>query len=219
MGTLRVLVADDHEIVRKGLRSIVEEQPGWEVAGEACDGREAVDKARTLRPDVAVIDVSMPGLNGLEATRQMLRNDAESKVLILTMHESDPLIREVLDAGARGYLLKSDASRDLVTAVDAIRRNKTYFTARVAQIVLDGYLDKKQRPVPESNTPASRLTPRQREIVQLLAEGKSSKEVAVALGLSVKTAETHRANIMRRLECHSVSELVRYAIRNNIIQA
>jgi DNA-binding NarL/FixJ family response regulator len=221
MGTLRVLVADDHEVVRKGLRSIVEEQPGWELAGEASDGREAVDKARALRPDVAVVDVSMPGLNGLEATRQMLRHDAETKVLILTMHESDPLIREVLDAGARGYLLKSDASRDLVTAIEAIRRNKTYFTARVAQIVLDGYLDKKQRSTPATATdsPASRLTPRQREIVQLLAEGKSSKEVAVALGLSVKTAETHRANIMRRLECHSVSELVRYAIRNNIIEA
>lgn len=219
MGTLRVLVADDHEVVRKGLRSIVEEQPGWEVAGEACDGREAVDKARALRPDVAVVDVSMPGLNGLEATRQMLRNDATSKVLILTMHESDPLIREVLDAGARGYLLKSDASRDLVTAVEAIRRNKTYFTARVAQIVLDGYLDKKPGSVTTTDAPASRLTPRQREIVQLLAEGKSSKEVAVALGLSVKTAETHRANIMRRLECHSVSELVRYAIRNKIIEA
>jgi DNA-binding NarL/FixJ family response regulator len=219
MGTLRVLVADDHEIVRKGLRSILEEQPGWEVAGEACDGREAVDKARTLKPDVTVVDVSMPGLNGLEATRQMLRQNAETKVLILTMHESDPLIREVLDAGARGYLLKSDATKDLVNAIEAIRRNKTYFTSRVAQMVLDGYLDKKPRASAETDVPATRLTPRQREIVQLLAEGKSSKEVAVALSLSVKTAETHRANIMRRLDCHSVSELVRYAIRNNIIQA
>jgi DNA-binding NarL/FixJ family response regulator len=219
MGTLRVLVADDHEIVRKGLRSILEEQPGWQVAGEACDGRQTVEKAKALKPDVSVVDVSMPGLNGLEATRQMLKNDAESKVLILTMHESDPLIREVLDAGARGYLLKSDASRDLVNAVEAIRLNKTYFTARVAQMVLDGYLDKKPKVATDTELPASRLTPRQREIVQLLAEGKSSKEVAVALGLSVKTAETHRANIMRRLDCHSVSELVRYAIRNNIIQA
>jgi DNA-binding NarL/FixJ family response regulator len=219
MGNLRVLVADDHEIVRKGLRSILEEQPGWEVTGEASDGREAVDKVRSLRPDISVVDVGMPGLNGLEATRQMLRNDPETKVLILTMHESDPLIREVLDAGARGYLLKSDASRDLVSAIDAIRRNKTYFTARVAQMVLDGYLDKKPRTAADAEVPTSRLTPRQREIVQLLAEGKSSKEVAVALGLSVKTAETHRANIMRRLNCHSVSELVRYAIRNNIIQA
>jgi DNA-binding NarL/FixJ family response regulator len=161
----------------------------------------------------------MPGLNGLEATRQMLRQNADTKVLVLTMHESDPLIREVLDAGARGYLLKSDAARDLVSAVEAIRRNKTYFTSRVAQMVLDGYLDKKPRATADAALPATRLTPRQREIVQLLAEGKSSKEVAVALGLSVKTAETHRANIMRRLDCHSVSELVRYAIRNNIIQA
>jgi len=220
MGNLRVVVADDHEVVRKGLRSILEEQPGWEVTGEASDGREAVDNVKSLRPDVSVVDVGMPGLNGLEATRQMLRNDPQTRVLILTMHESDPLIREVLDAGARGYLLKSDASRDLVSAVDAIRKNKTYFTARVAQMVLDGYLDKKPRAAAvESDVPTSRLTPRQREIVQLLAEGKSSKEVAVALGLSVKTAETHRANIMRRLNCHSVSELVRYAIRNNIIQA
>jgi len=140
-------------------------------------------------------------------------------VLILTMHESDLLIREVLDAGARGYLLKSDASRELVAAVEAIRHNKTYFTARVAQMVLDGYLDKKPGFAADAGQPASRLTPRQREIVQLLAEGKSSKEVAVALGLSVKTAETHRANIMRRLDCHSVSELVRYAIRNRISEA
>jgi DNA-binding NarL/FixJ family response regulator len=155
----------------------------------------------------------------LEAARQIIKNDAHAKILILTMHESDPLIREVLDAGARGYVLKSDASRDLVTAVNAVRSNKTFFTAKVAQVVLDGYLDKKPRkeePAPASHT---RLTPRQREIVQLLAEGKSSKEVAVALGLSVKTAETHRANIMRRLDCHSISELVRYAVRNNIIQA
>jgi len=218
MDTLRLLVADDHEIVRKGLRSILEQQPGWQVAGEAKDGRETVAKAKELKPDVIVVDISMPSLNGLEATRQMLKEDAKTKVLILTMHDTDPLIREVLDAGARGYVLKSDASRDLVTAVEAVRRNKTFFTARVAQMVLEGYLDKKTRATPSEN-PQTRLTPRQREIVQLLAEGKSSKEVAVVLGLSVKTAETHRANIMRRLECHSVSELVRYAVRNDIIQA
>jgi DNA-binding NarL/FixJ family response regulator len=220
MEGLRLLVADDHEIVRKGLRSLLEAQPGWHVAGEASDGREAVEKAKELHPDVTVLDIGMPSLNGLEATRQMLKNDARAKILILTMHESDPLIRDVLDAGARGYVLKTDASRDLVTAVNAVRSNKTFFTAKVAQMVLDGYLDqnpKKEKPPVES--PKTRLTPRQREIVQLLAEGKSSKEVAVQLGLSVKTAETHRANIMRRLDCHSVSELVRYAVRNNIIEA
>ena len=214
----RVLIADDHEVVRKGLRTLLEEQPGWQVAGEACDGREAVEKAKNLKPDVTVLDISMPTLNGLEATRQMMKNNPQSRVLVLTMHESDPLIREVLGAGARGYLLKSDAGRDLVNAVDAIRRNKTFFTARVAQMVLDGYLDKKIAK-PDTETPRDRLTPRQREIIQLLAEGKSSKEVASALNLSIKTAETHRANIMRRLDCHSVSELVRYAVRNNIVQA
>jgi DNA-binding NarL/FixJ family response regulator len=217
---IRLLIADDHEIVRKGIRSLLEAQPGWQVAAEASDGREAVEKAKEMKPDITVLDISMPSLNGLEAARQMIKNDARAKILILTMHESDPLIREVLDAGARGYVLKSDASRDLVTAVNAVRSNKTYFTAKVAQVVLDGYLDKKPKKTDERKTDsATRLTPRQREIVQLLAEGKSSKEVAVALGLSVKTAETHRANIMRRLDCHSVSELVRYAVRNNIIEA
>jgi DNA-binding NarL/FixJ family response regulator len=214
---LKLLVADDHEIVRRGLRTLIEAQPGWQVTAEASDGREAVEKAKAIRPDVTVLDIGMPSLNGLEAARQMLKNDARAKILILTMHDSDPLIREVLDAGARGYVLKTDASRDLVTAINAVRSNKTFFTAKVAQIVLDGYLDKKPRKDAESAQ--TRLTPRQREIVQLLAEGKSSKEVAVALGLSVKTAETHRANIMKRLDCHSVSELVRYAVRNNIIEA
>lgn len=218
MEAVRLLVADDHEIVRKGLRSLLEAQPGWQVAAEACDGREAVEKAKELKPDVTVLDIGMPALNGLEAARQMIKNDARAKILILTMHDSDPLIREVLNAGARGYVLKSDAGRDLVTAVNAVRCNKTFFTAKVAQIVLDGYLDKKAKKA-EQESPQTRLTPRQREIVQLLAEGKSSKEVAVALGLSVKTAETHRANIMKRLDCHSVSELVRYAVRNNIIEA
>ena len=222
MEPVRLLVADDHEIMRKGIRSLLEAQPGWQVTAEASDGREAVEKAREMKPDVTVLDISMPSLNGLEAARQMIKNDARAKILILTQHESDPLIREVLDAGARGYVLKSDASRDLITAVNAVRSNKTFFTAKVAQIVLDGYLDKKvKKAVPEErkDEARSRLTPRQREIVQLLAEGKSSKEVAVALGLSVKTAETHRANIMRRLDCHSISELVRYAVRNNIIEA
>jgi DNA-binding NarL/FixJ family response regulator len=221
MEPIRLLIADDHEIVRKGIRSLLEAQPGWQVTAEASDGREAVEKAREMKPDVTVLDISMPSLNGLEAARQMIKNDARAKILILTQHESDPLIREVLDAGARGYVLKSDASRDLITAVNAVRSNKTFFTAKVAQIVLDGYLDKKPKKATDDRKVdgRSRLTPRQREIVQLLAEGKSSKEVAVALGLSVKTAETHRANIMRRLDCHSISELVRYAVRNNIIEA
>jgi DNA-binding NarL/FixJ family response regulator len=217
MGELRLLVADDHEIVRTGVKSLLEKQPGWKVQAEAVDGRDAVAKVKELKPDIAVLDISMPSLNGLEATRQIVKEAGDTKVLILTMHESEPLIREVLDAGAQGYLLKNDTGRDLVAAVDALQRNKTFFTSKVARMVLEGYL-RKGNPAKESSSRKALLTARQREIVQLIAEGKSSKEVAVALGLSVKTAETHRANIMRRLDCHSVSELVRYAIRNEIVQ-
>jgi DNA-binding NarL/FixJ family response regulator len=221
MANLRLLVADDHDVVRKGVRTLLEEQPGWEVAAEAADGREAVEKAKLVQPDVTILDLSMPELNGLEAAKEILKT-VQTKVLILTMYDSDPLIRQTLEAGARGYLLKSDAGRDLVSAVDALRRNKTFFTPKVAQMVLEGYLG---RPTKENDEDGNnrknglRLTARQKQILQLLAEGKSSKEVAVALNISVKTAETHRANIMRRLDCHSVTELVRYAIRNHIIEA
>jgi DNA-binding NarL/FixJ family response regulator len=220
MANLRLLVADDHDVVRKGVRTLLEEQPGWEVAAEAADGREAVEKAKLVQPDVTILDLSMPELNGLDAAREILKT-VPTKVLILTMYDSDPLIRQTLEAGARGYLLKSDAGRDLVSAVDALRRNKTFFTPKVAQMVLEGYLG---RPTKENEDDTGRknglrLTARQKQILQLLAEGKSSKEVAVTLNISVKTAETHRANIMRRLDCHSVTELVRYAIRNHIIEA
>jgi len=217
MPALRLLLADDHEIVRQGLRSMLEAQRDCQVIGEAADGRQAVTMTKELNPDVVILDIGMPSLNGLEATRQILKLRPQTKVLILTMHESDSVIREVLDAGARGYILKTDAGRDLVSAVESLRRNKTFFTSRVSQMILDGFLKGDSRP-PDSLPGSVRLTPRQREIVQLLAEGKSSKEVAVALELSVKTAETHRANIMRKLDCHSVSEVVRYAIRNKIIE-
>src|SRR5437016_4961058 len=219
MGNLRLLVADDHDVVRRGVRTLLEEQPGWEVAAEAADGREAVEKAKLVQPDVTILDLSMPELNGLEAAREILKT-VPTKVLILTMYDSDPLIRQTLEAGARGYLLKSDAGRDLVSAVDALRRNKTFFTPKVAQMVLEGYLGRPSKENEADNRKNGlRLTVRQKQILQLLAEGKSSKEVAVALNISVKTAETHRANIMRRLDCHSVTELVRYAIRNHIIEA
>ena len=218
MDSLRLLVADDHELVRRGMRAIIEAQPGWSVAAEANDGRQAVEKAKEVKPEVALLDIGMPVLNGLEAARQIAKTEERTKILIVTVHESDPLVRDVLDVGARGYVLKSDAGRDLVAAVNAVRNNKTYFTPKVAQMVQDGYLDRKNSQNLGGGGPASRLTPRQREIVQLLAEGRSSKEVAVALGLSIKTAETHRANIMTRLNCHSISELVCYAVRHHIIQ-
>jgi DNA-binding NarL/FixJ family response regulator len=215
----RILLADDHEIVRRGLSALLKAQPDWEVCGEASNGREAVEKALKLKPEIVILDIGMPSLNGLEATRQIVKANSQIKVLILTLHDSDQVVQEVLNAGARGFLLKSDAARDLVAAVEALRRDKIYFTPKVASMVLEGYLkrDASNGSAPTEPPSRNRLTPREREIVQLLAEGKSSKEVAVALGLSVKTAETHRSNIMRKLELHSVSDLVLYAVRNNIV--
>lgn len=211
MSALRIMVADDHEVVRRGLRSLLETQPNWQVCAEAADGRDVVKKAGELKPDVIILDIAMPNLNGLEATRQLLKMDPGARVLILTLHDSEQVIRDVLSAGARGFLLKTDAARDLVSAVDALRQDKTYFTSKVAAMVLSGFLNGGM------TAAISPLTAREREIVQLLAEGKSTKEVACVLGLSVKTAETHRANIMRKLELHSVSDLVLYAVRNNIV--
>ena len=213
----RILVADDHEVVRRGLCALLRNQPEWEVCGEAKDGRDAVEKVLALKPEVVILDIGMPNLNGLEATRQILKANPQVKVLILTLHDSDQVVQEVLNAGARGFLLKTDAARDLVAAVEALRRNKIYFTPKVAAMVLDGYLRPQEPDTVSQARARNRLTPREREIVQLLAEGKSSKEVAVALGLSAKTAETHRSNIMRKLDLHSVSDLVLYAVRNNIV--
>src|SRR3984957_17992494 len=181
MAPFRILLADDHEVVRAGLRALLEEQSGWEVVAEAVDGRDAVEKASKLKPDAVVIDIAMPSLNGLEAVRQIVKAVPNTKVLVLTMYDSDPLIQQVLQAGARGYLLKSDAGRDLVSAIDALRRNKTFFTPKVSQMVLEGYLDKNPKETANPEGGRIRLTSRQKEIVQLLAEGKSSKEVASAL--------------------------------------
>jgi DNA-binding NarL/FixJ family response regulator len=213
---LRILVADDHEVVRHGVRALLDGHPSWEVVAEAADGRDAVEKTIQLKADIVILDIGMPNLNGLEATRQILRSLPQARILILTMHESEQVVREVLEAGARGFLLKSDAGRDLVAAVEALQRHKTFFTSKVAEMVLESFLKSKPRPADQAEREI--LTPREREIVQLLAEGKSTKEVAVALGLSVKTAETHRSNIMRKLNLHSISELVLYAVRNNIVQ-
>jgi DNA-binding NarL/FixJ family response regulator len=180
-------------------------------------GREAVEKTKKLRPDVVVMDIAMPELNGLEATRQILKAAPRTGVLILTMHESEQLVREVLEAGAQGYVLKSDAGRDLVAAVEALSRHKVFFTSSVAKIVLEGYR-KMGSQADASGEPPSLLSPREREIIQLLAEGKSNNEVAEALYISAKTVETHRAHIMEKLNLHSITELVRYAIRNKIVE-
>ncbi|HEX9726077.1 MAG TPA: response regulator transcription factor [Vicinamibacteria bacterium] len=211
----RILLADDHELVRQGLKTVLKERPEWEVCGEATTGRDAVKLATELHPDVVVLDISMPELNGLEAARQILKEAPKTEVLILTVHDSENLIQEVLDAGARGYILKSDASKHLIAAIDSLRNRKPFFTSRISEVLLNGYLSGRG---PLKGETTSRLTPRERQIVQLLAEGKSNKEVASTLNISVKTAETHRTNIMRKLDLHSISGLVRYAIRNNIIQ-
>jgi DNA-binding NarL/FixJ family response regulator len=218
MRPIQILLADDHEVVRKGLRALLESQPGWKVIAEATDGREAVEKARDMHPDVAIVDIGMPSLNGLEATRQIVKKAPRTRVLVLTMHDTNPLIQQVVKAGARGYVLKSDVASDLVSAVDALCRDQTFFTSKVSQIILDRYVGKAAN-AEGSPDPDSPLTPREREVVQLLAEGKSSKEVAAVLGISVKTAETHRINLMRKLDCHSVAEVVRYAVRNLIAEA
>lgn len=218
MSKLRILVADDHEIVRKGLSFIIKSQPTWEVCAEADNGRQAVELARQLKPAIVILDIGMPLLNGLEATRQILQDNPQTRVLILTITDTDQAVRAVLDAGARGFLLKSDAARDLVSAIDALQYNRTFFTARVAEFVLSGYHGTHATHGSWKKNLGPDLTPREREVVQLVAEGKSTKEVASHLNVSVKTAETHRSNIMRKLGLHCISELVLYAVRNNIIQ-
>ena len=175
MASLRLLVADDHDVVRKGVRTLLEEQPGWEIVAEASNGREAVEKAKLLRPDVTILDLMMPELNGLEAAREILKS-VPTKILILTMYDSDPLIQQTLEAGAQGYVLKSDAVRDLVSAVDALRRNKTFFTPKVAQMVMEGYLGRPPKTnEDDSNKVGLRLTARQKQILQLLAEGRAAR--------------------------------------------
>ena len=215
---LRVLIADDHEVARRGIRALLESHENWEVCAEAKDGREAVELAASERPDLILLDIGMPNLNGLEAARQILTVSPDVPILILTMHDSDNVVREVLRAGARGFLLKSDAGRDLVAAVEALQVQRTFFTNRVSQMVLDGFLERGNTEKIADDSSGDVLTAREREVIQLLAEGKTSKEVAVTLNLSVKTAETHRTNLMRKLGLHSVADLTRYAVRNGIVQ-
>jgi DNA-binding NarL/FixJ family response regulator len=216
MGNIRILIADDHELIRRGLVSALADRPEWSIVAEAADGRQACELAARFSPDIAVLDLTMPGLNGLEATRQIRASAPNTRILIVTAHESEQLIRDVLDAGAMGYVLKSDAGRILVQAIEALLDERPFFTSKVARFVLDGYL----RSGADSVTQAAvALTPRERHIVQLLAEGSNNKEVARTLQLSVKTVETHRSNIMRKMEFGSLADLVRYAIRNKIVDA
>ncbi len=217
MKKLRILIADDHGMIRQGLRSVVAEKPGWEICGEAANGRQAVALAREVRPDLVVLDLTMPEMNGLDATRRIREALPKTQVLILTMHDSEALAQEVLTAGARGYVLKNDAPELLPQAIEALAAGRTFFTPKVADLVMQTLLDPAAA-ASRGDAPRSRLTPRERELVQLLAEGKSNKEAADLLGISVNTVETHRKNVMSKLRLRSSSDLVRYAIRNKLTE-
>jgi DNA-binding NarL/FixJ family response regulator len=211
--TVRLLLVDDHEVVRRGLAALLEGNDEWEIVGEAGDGRSAVKLAEETRPDVIVMDVAMPELNGFEATRQILKAAPKTEVLILTLHDGEQLVRDVIEAGARGYVLKSDAGRELVAAVSSLARHQPYFTSAIAARV---YEESRRKPA-RGRPAASGLTRREREVLQLLAEGCNNREVADRLGLSVKTIETHRARVMRKVGVGSLAELVRYALREGIV--
>lgn len=213
----RIVIADDHELVRQGLRRVLAEHGQWDIVGEATDGRAAVDLARKEHPDVVILDYSMPGLNGLEATRQIRAELPRTEVLLLTMHDAEVLVREVLAAGAKGFILKTDAGRVLIQAVETLLQHQPFFTPQVSALVLSGYL-RTASGEPAGDEVGATLTAREREVLQLIAEGRSTKEVAEGLGMSTKTAETHRANLMRKLGLRSLAELVRYAIRNKVIE-
>ncbi len=208
----RILIADDHEVVRSGLRSILEAHGGWEVVAEARDGKEAISKAVETAPDIAIIDYSLPIMNGVEATRQIRARLPTTEILIFTMHDSDALIGELLEAGARGYLLKSDAKQHLIAAVESLADHEPFFTGRVSRRLLETFLSKQPGRV---DTP---LSPRERVVVQLIAEGHSNKEMSDILDLSVKTIEAHRAAAMRKLNVTSTAAVVRYAIRNKLAE-
>jgi DNA-binding NarL/FixJ family response regulator len=217
MAGITILLADDHDLMRRGLKSLLEARPGWTICGEARTGSQAVSMAEEFQPDVAVLDVSMPELNGLDAARQIRTVSPKTEILILSVHYSDHLIREILRTGVRGYMVKSDSDRDLVNAVETLSRHRPFFTSCATELILT-HSRRVQTDASSTTDLVERLTPREREIVQLISEGKSSKEIASLLGISVKTAETHRANIMRKLHVHSVTDLVRYAVRNEIVQ-
>ena len=215
MSTVNILLADDHELILSGLKAILDTEPDWKVVGLARNGREAVQMTKKLHPHVAVLDISMPELNGIEATRQIRRVSPSTEVLILTMHNSEGIVSEALEAGAKGFILKTDTNRLLKIAVESTAAHKPFFTSNASDVILQGFLFPSAKP--GANEHYQRLSPREREVVQLLAEGHSSKEVAAKLGVSVKTIESHRSNIMRKLNLHSVTQLVRYAIRNEMI--
>jgi DNA-binding NarL/FixJ family response regulator len=215
--SLRILIADDHQLFRDGVRALLQSHAGWEICGEARTGREAVVKAIELRPDIIIMDISMPDLNGVDAAKRIRMVSKNIEILILSMHYSDQLIREIVDSGARGYVLKSDPDHDLVVAVETLARHKPFFTSQAAEVIKSGF-DAGERVTTIPKSVGNRVTSREREIIQLIAEGNRNSEIASSLGISFKTVQAHRSNVMRKLEMHNISQLVRYAVRNQIIE-
>jgi len=211
------MIADDHQLIRRGLRDLLTVQLGWQVVGEACNGVDAVQMAVNLRPDIAILDFWMPELNGLGAAAQIAEKVPETGVVVLTMHDSEQVIRKILQVGARGLVLKSDADRDLLEAVEAVAEHRHFFSARVAELILGGYLTGNTMSAMKGKRTITQLTEREREVMRLLAEGMTSKEAATHLQISTRTVESHRINISRKLDFSSIADLVRYAIRNGIV--
>ncbi len=214
MNAFRILVADDHPVFRFGLSSLLGSHENWEVCGEAADGRDAVEKCKQLKPDLLILDICLPILNGLDTARQVLKHNPTQAILILTAVESEQVIRDCLEAGVRGWIFKSDGTADLTSAVEAMQRRKSIFSSRVSDLIMDGY---KRHRLDPGAAKVPKLSPREREVVQLVSEGKASKEVAAILNVTLATAETHRSNILRKLKLHSIAELVLYAVRNEIV--
>jgi DNA-binding NarL/FixJ family response regulator len=218
MKKLRILIADDHALVRYGVRGLLQTHEGWKIVGEAANGREAVGEAKKLKPDLVILDLSMPELDGLEAIHQIVEAVPSAKVLILTLHESGQMVRRVFEAGASGYVLKSDLAVSLLKAAKAVSEGKHFLTPKVSEIVLQGFLKNGDRP--QQTEPAqAHLTPRETEIIRLLAEGKTNKEIAALLGITAKTVETFRGRIMLKAGLHSLAELIRYAMRHDIVSS
>src|SRR5687768_12675597 len=217
MGQLRILLADDHTVVRQGLRKVLEERPDWEVVAEAGDGRDAVRQAEQLKPDVAILDVAMPLLNGIEATRQIARRVPGTRILVLSMHADEAYVAQILQAGATGYLLKDSADVDLLQAVAAVSQGKSFFSPAIARVMLDDYVRQRGGEKGAVDRYES-LSEREREIFQLVAEAKTNKEIAALLNVSPSTVETHRAHIMEKLDLHSAAEIVLYAVRRGVIR-
>jgi DNA-binding NarL/FixJ family response regulator len=215
MSVFRILVADDHPVFRFGVCSLLGSHEGWEICGQVADGRDTVEKCRELKPDLLILDICMPTLNGMDAARQIMKNNPAQKILVLTDVRGEQVVRDCLDAGVRGWVFKVDGTDDLIAAVEALQRNRSSFSARVSDLIMDCYVKRQGVGPNAARTP--RLSPREREVVQLVAEGKTSKEVAVILNVAVKTVDTHRSNLLVKLRLHSIAELVLYAVRNEIV--